>query len=301
MKKSTTQEVRIQVPYPEAEVYQHPNTGINQVEVVRGEQHNAQKFDKVVYPAGGGRLLYVKGVPYPYKGFPDDEMLAATNYAKRILVGYMRVLKGNRWLLFSMLWPKNLDKFLHEYNVSVAIFLRPFYLKERYYMPICWELWKFTRRFLIEIGVSVGVATAFGKRLATIIEADIAYRYRLEDLFSVTNKSAMMNNPRQQILRMVTALQQRDGNAKVNRHFQTIAKMITLALYVPRINRAFKNALSVVNFEDLQLDEIDRYHTLKYADYLFDGRSAEDRMTELKKIHKTKKIRMPKVYKINHA
>ena len=68
--------------------------------------------------------------------------------------------------------------------------------------------------------------------------------------------------------------------------FKAFAKIIYLALFQSDIRKAFNKAIESIDFDNLRMDEADKYHCLIRVDYDFDGRTSEDRMKEYSQIHK---------------
>ena len=230
---------------------------------------------------------------YPEKGFPTPEAVSACNFAKRALISQLRFLTQKSILIclsLLLLLPfrskiKLIERFINEFNGLSETVLTPVYLKDNYLCYLAKELQKLITIFLIKTGISEQYALAFGKNIATLIEYDTAYKYRIEDIMSETTSQKLKIAPRQEIKRLLAIFATRDINITTQAKFNTIGKILSLALLVPKIKQAFQQALNEIDFTKLQLDEADRYHVLKYDRYNFLGRTLEDRYNEYVKLH----------------
>ena len=164
-------------------------------------------------------------------------------------------------------------------------------MADKYYTPICLQINKFITKFVSGLGVREEIAERFGLTIATLIQYDDAYRYILEDLASETSKEAIINNPRNEIIRLVGILSERVAPTNMYRdkminRFSSIARLITLALYIPKFKVVFIEAIKELDWSKMILDEADKYHTLRWWNYNFGGKTIEERAIEMIKIHK---------------
>ncbi len=157
------------------------------------------------------------------------------------------------------------------------IHLRSFYLEDEAYTPFPRELRKGCEVFLKELGVEAGLASKIGLISATVIELDVAYRYRAEDVFSETTLERMLENPRREILLLMKIFETREPKAHLIKKFSAITNILLFALLSPRVKRAFRKALRAIRFEGLQLDEIERDNVKHLHNYDFFGMTIEER------------------------
>ncbi len=244
-----------------------------------------------------GYLTYHISFPYPEKGFKNDYIVQANNIPKRIVISWLRLLV-HKWLfpfylLFLVLprpWKMNVvNKFLKELLNVVHFFydnngykqIWPQYLDLKAYGPLSRGLKKFGEVFLKSLGVEPNTADLLSFYGATMLEYDSAYVYMLEDLFSTTSKEKMLQNPRGETKKLIETFAERSPmRPKLVEKFKDVGRFIDLILRVPSIKRAFKRGLQEINFEDLQLDEDDRWHVRNMGRYNFFGKSQEERLKE---------------------
>lgn len=226
---------------------------------------------------------------YPQKGFPTPEIVSTNNWVKRFFLSQLRFFIKNKILLLGLVFVPFKKKinvlgwWINEWVEVSEIALRTHLMKDNYYSVPCRAIWKFIEVFLKEIGITNPL---FPKMFAHLIEFDTAYRFRIEDIASEADVDSLYNNPRKEINRLLGIFTEREPiRPHLVAKFKYIALALSLALFSRRIKGAFRKALLAINFEDIQLDEADRYHVLRLAGYQFLGRPIEDRIQEYVKLH----------------
>lgn len=265
----------------------------NRFEQVTGEAQRVNVIDHIEYPESGGIYVYLKGVLYPTKGFPTPESVGACNIVKRHLIIQVKFLADKLFypvFIYLALLPKGIritlaSKWANEFDNFASVVLEPYLLKDERYTPFAQELRKFLLYFLMELEISKWLSLLTSKILATLLEYDTAYRFRLQDLLSETTKEDIMRHPRKELKRLLNILSERDERVELNYKFRSAGKILSLALLVPSLKRAFINSLNGIDFTKLQMDEADHYHCLKFAGYNFFGRTIEDRFAEYIQLH----------------
>ncbi len=279
------EQVIVEVPSPEDSVYLRPDLTGGDANPVLVEKHDLYPFKKVEYPAGGGIHLWLKGLKYPIKGFPEPENVAANNIAKRILINQVKIWAKYPLSACYLLTNKGRNLWFREYlDIIYPVIERALYEPSKY-NNLSRELFKMVPIFLKGIGIQEEVANVMGHVVAAMIEHDDAYRYRIEDLLSETNKDFMMKYPAKEMAMMVKVLGERDNRKHLVQKFDSIRRILTIAFWLPSVKKAFRDALSVCNFEHMQLDEIDRYHTLRYSTYDFAGLPFDERYAVFLQMH----------------
>jgi hypothetical protein len=255
-----------------------------------------EKLEKVGYEVSGfkgtarsdtgGMLSYFEGHPHPRKGFVYAEGVVANSKAKRVTLALFQPF-------ISINFRKGITGFLESYlqnyiRLVDSLFAeceRIPYLHYEYYCEFSKASWNFVTSFLRGIGISFITAHKVGLIVATMFEYDDAYRVPLQDILSETTKDKLLNNTRKEINKLLKIHRERDprftkdelGAAnKLNK----LGKAIRFLLFIPRIKRSFKQALSESNFEWFQYDKYDRYWALGRYDYNTFGRNLEDRKEE---------------------
>ena len=173
-------------------------------------------------------------------------------------------------------------------NISVA----QFHLKDFRYQKFCREVRKFIGEFLKEIGIDAEIGEEFSEIMASLLEWDDAYPTILKDLASETSKEALMKNPAKELDRLLKLFKERDLRPKMHETIGTPIKILKLAFLYPGIKKAFLKALETIDFVNLQMDDGDRYWSLRWLTYNAMGLSIDERMKKFMDIHEGKHPRM---------
>ncbi len=233
-----------------------------------------------------GVLVHYKDIPFPRKGFPFAEAVASVNIVKRAT---MHLLKHKYALIYA---PKRV---LRDFtDISVRI-LGQYIMKPALMTPLASELQGTVYVFLVKLGIERSLAVSAGKVLGTIIQYDNAYLYRLQDLCSETTKEALIRNPRKEMQRLTDLFIHREKMAHVSLHLEDpiqhkvryyeivaskaerVSKLFRLLLLVPKVKRAFIEAIKHTDLLRMQYDEADRYWVSLRKDYDYQGLSFKER------------------------
>ena|SRR3990167_7507597 len=292
------QQVTARIPYPERGVFEGET--VSTTEHLMVSPQPVFIFEKVEYPEDGGIFIYLQDVLYPTKGFPTPEACQANNIAKRVLISQLRFFVKNPLAGVSLLRMKNFEKWLEEYHNVCYIVLGRYFLKQIRYQKTSRELWKFIRIFLNELGVKKTYHTdtdAYARNFVTLLEYDNAYMFRFQDLMNETSAKKLYDNPRKEILRLVEILNERDSRISMDKKLRPLIKAGSLLLVIPRIKKAFRKALEMIDFTHLQMDDNDRYQVLRWDKYNFFGQSLAERSKTYLEMHKGV---LPRQYIIQH-
>lgn len=263
-------------------------------------------FDHVEYPDQGGIYTYYKGLPYPKKGFPFPEAIYNNDVMKRVTMTLLKTI-GTKYMVIPLatiaLLPwfakaKILDNFLGQYIRIGDWLLKSSFLKPERYSNPCRSLWKLVENFLLNLGIEKSTAWTFGKIIATLIEYDDAYRYRLEDIMSESSKTAWSERPIYEFRRLVKIFAERETYDQVKHTLKALSIVGTAVLLHPKIRKAFilaMESLTPKEFNMLTLDDADRYHVLRRMDYNFTGRTFEERKKIYADVHRRSKCCEAKV------
>jgi hypothetical protein len=63
---------------------------------------------------------------------------------------------------------------------------------------------------------------------------------------------------------------------------------LKIGWYFPKFRNAVKAGLKATNWDNLVMDDADRYHTALWIDYNFQGKSFEERKAWMIKLHEGK-------------
>lgn len=181
-----------------------------------------------------GNCIYLEGHPYPFKGIPTPERVRAINEIKQ---------------MFKFPWRWNTKKALK--------IIEPHRQPTKNLTPIAREIIKI-------------IPNSIGELVAYVLEYDIAYRFRLQDLFSETDKETLSRRPIREILRLL-AINKRRDYAGVHRKIRGAGVIAILALILPPFRKAFRRTLQTADFNELILDAGDRYWLKRRKDYKYDA------------------------------
>lgn len=309
----TAEKQTFNIPYPPQQIFKYRGNIQAPAAAVMNQEQSMFVLQRVDIPPSGGIFAYFEGVEHPTKGFPFPEAMYATNFCKKILKGVIAVIaqkdNAKEFLAFILSSKKNkirkISRALEQYQQVAFYILQPYYLKDIHNSLFTLEIRKFILTFLQIIGIAEDLATRSAETISTLIQYDNAYTLRAQDTLSETTKQAMLANPRAEIKRLMKIIAEReptygkqalstDDGIKLQKQeegttynrFEQIARLVSWALYIPSIKKAFRKSLEQSEFKNFQLDDADRYHVLLWADYNFLGKPIEERVKMYEEIHK---------------
>lgn len=262
--------------------------GVTETTQVTRERQAVPMVERIESPEEGGIYLYSKGFLFPSKGWPTPQAAVACNNVKRYLIGQIRFFGLPQIALvivpIALIFKQVIRQWHSEFCMYSIKVLQPYILRERYYTNFSKQIRVVANTILHEfLGQTKG---RFGEIFATLIEYDQAYRYRLEDIFSETTQEKMLANPRKEVKRLAAIFAQREPKPHLTAKITAMARLLSIALLFPKFKRAFKKAISVIDFTQLQLDEADRYYVSNLDKYQFFGIPVEARRKAYEAMHK---------------
>ena len=275
------------VPQPDSKIFQHSyHDTIGQVV---NEKKVLLLIDHVEYPDDGGIYIYYMGIKHPRKGFPTPESVASINIVKKISIGFLNAFSPRQLALpligffLSFNKKKIIQRFLDSWLSVADWILHPYYLKPERYCTSAIEIKKFVETFATNLGLNN--AHKLAEVVGTIIEYDDSYRYRIQDLAGETDKLRLSANPQAEFKKILGIYERRE-KFDIAYKFNTIGRLARYLFFLPKVKRAWRDALQTIDLSRVALDEADRYHTLMNNGYDFDGRTIDDRKQEYLAIHK---------------
>lgn len=216
-----------------------------------------------------GVFQYFQGAEFPMKGHTSPETMLACNAVKRLFIVGVKTLS-----VFALFIGK--AKLLEGFNDISWKIIGSHIRRYQYMTPCAKEIQDFIVRFLFDFKIPMPSAVRFAKIFSALIDYDQAYRYRIEDILLETSKDALIDRPIREILRLTKLLKERD-NPGVADKFVSLVRFICPLLLLPRVKNAFRDAVRMSNFDNFQLDDIDRYWCSIRTDYRYEGLSNEER------------------------
>jgi len=227
---------------------------------------------------------WIEGAEYYQKGIATPETLSFVNIAKRLFVEITKT--ASKWYFlpsFMLMWvlpPKRhllaLQGILEGFNGVLDKVIGSYILKPKHMTESARELRIFIYNFLLAYGFEETVCTNTAKYISHFIEYDNAYRFRMQDLFTETSKGRLASSPIKEFKRLAILSQERDS-AVVSLKFQRLIRLVALVLLTPRVRKAFKKALQLSTFENLQFDKCDEYWVSMRTDYDYFGEKPDVR------------------------
>lgn len=244
-------------------------------------------YNGVTYPETGGMYVWHVGREHPRKGHVYPEALRDTYYPKAILASWAKIVANKDmfpfFLVFALLpkkWKgKVLTRIIDGYlDISDEV-LQDHYLHPQFNIDICRALSQVIMDFFIELGVDKYRSAKVALVIITLLEYDMAYRLRIEDLLSETTKEKLLADPVGEAQRLIKILAERDWTRPhLVEKFNRFARLMRYGFFF--IRKPFRKALAPVRFSLLQLDEIDRFHVRHWSGYNWFGMTIEERVAK---------------------
>lgn len=263
-------------------------------------------IENVEYPPDGGILTKIYGCPYLFKGYPDGKVIEMIGLSKAMISLIPKETAG-RFLSFRVFFVflfifrrKLFWHFLRTYFGAIYdTVIKKVEPREkiRYCRPArtlrnCF-IQAVREKYDFEIEGDLGLQTTthyFGEReflivlayvielFCIIIEYDSAYRLRFQDIVPILNVKEFDKNPRKEISNLFNVLIERERSEMMKSKWKKLRKIADGALRVKKIREFFKHFISLVDFDQVKMDEHDTYFSLRRKTYDFFGVSFEKRM-----------------------
>jgi hypothetical protein len=237
-----------------------------------------------------GVHLYYKGVKWPRRVYYDRKndpnftlrTLNALGVVKKYLFS-LTYLKGV--VVPYRLSIKKYEQFFRFLYLQFEWVLCEFYIKDEEFSVPVWELGRFVRFFLQNIGFSEELSNNYAKIVMMILEFDNAYRYRVQDIFNNTS-NLKLQNPYKEWKRLLKIYAEREGTPGAYMKLGII-KWLLLVLWIPKFKRAFLDAINQIDVEKIKFDDNDRFHFSFWKGYDFEGKNFEQRFSPYEEEYKT--------------
>jgi hypothetical protein len=239
-----------------------------------GTANGFKKLDK-------GCLLYVKDHKYPMRAHIRQDKVNTVCQMKKMIPFALRSFKGKINSLIALWYFKNnwtiyLD-FLHGYLRDVYYNNPSEFNKspDRYNQPVR-EIYR----------VLSGWDEIFDKIrdiICSVIEYDMAYRYRVQDILPLLNKEAFYRNPIKEITRLMDIMISREvDGGQMNAKWGKLKLFIWLLRFRPMLLERLKKIVKNLDLKELEPAAEDRYWMsgFPYELYNFDGKPFEQRRYE---------------------
>jgi hypothetical protein len=274
MKKKMT------IPYPDRGIFVNDDKHTASIK----EQDTTMMLDHIEYAPFKGSLIYIKGATYPKKGFPTPEAVWAINQVKVVLRESLSLFNTKAFMVgFLLTWNKKafIEKALRSYNTIAMRALKPYMIKMEYLCPTAYSANNGMMLFLTELGIDQQVASDFACIFAHILEYDDAYRYRVQDIASIMSYDFISSMPGIEFDYLFNTYMKRELNETVASKVTNIRRLLKYVLMIPRLRKALVAAI-LFSLPGMKYDEADYYWVSMRGDYLFGGKTYEERYEALK-------------------
>lgn len=217
-----------------------------------------------------GLETHYKGADYPMKGYVTPEVLQHADIVKAFLMALIRLhipLKTSPGAL--------LDEVVRIGDKCIS----KYYMQDAERMACMKELDVLLFNFTFSYTSNEPIARRFSKIVSHLVEWDNAYRLRFIDICSETTPDALCTDPRSEIARILEIILPREVQHKesIRPKFRALVFILRAMLLVPKVKRAFQDAVRKVNWPLMQYDNQDKYWACLRIDYDFMGMDKDAR------------------------
>jgi hypothetical protein len=220
--------------------------------------------------------------------YASNQIMAKNNAIKSLFIESIKLLTRKQFILgtlFTIARKNERLKLIQTFNQQAfrvaSVSDEPYFLKEWHLTQVSRELHWCIFVFLTKLDIPERDADKFAEIFVHLLEYDNAYRFRFQDIMSETTKDEL-KTPRKAILRLVGVLESRD-NIVVTDKIARVAKLLSYAMYIPKVKRAFLEVVEGMNLENLKYQEADIYWLCTPNSYKAMGLTNEERKEYAKK------------------
>lgn len=222
--------------------------------------------------------LIIKDALMPWDVYTDRETLFATNQVKSLFIETIKLLTQKQFILgtiYTFFDKRELQRFTDSFNKQAFRILSPYILKDRHLTKTSKELHLNIFTFMYHLGLTETSADKFAEIFVHLIEYDNAYRFRIMDVMDTMTKEEF-NTPQQAISKLIGVILRRDWIGTSDKYLR-ILKLVRLALYLPKVRKAFDALVENMTIENLQTTDDDRYWMCLDGGYPFMGMTVGER------------------------
>lgn len=269
----------LQVVHPPKFLFEDDGVRIDNPDAVQPSDNVVMSNTHATCPEEGGVYLYTPGCKWPEKGWPFREAVFAIDTVKRAIMNSARFVLSIPRNLFqpSKIVRSGLEQFT---DYTENVFTRwGVYWKPQYYCTCVREIY----RVGMEMAGEDIVSQRFVKAICMILEFDNAYRYRFQDIMEEFHVILFLEDPTQELIRLLEIGRDRDPNG-TGPKYQTIIRVLPWLMKIRIIRETLKSFFNRVDLTQLWLDEIDWYRVTVWGDYNFRGKTLDERLIERARI-----------------
>jgi len=224
---------------------------------------------------GDSLLINIEGGMFPYKNFSDAEGVFRANMVKSLFIESIKII--SKWYFIPALILCDKQEVLNAFNRIAFRISSEKILKDRHWSKFAKSFYFVIFYFLYKSGFTEDSCDKFAEIFCYMIDADNAYRLRLEDLFSASSIEQLTENPRKETKRLITLFQEREQCPVVAIKFSKLSFLLSIFLLIPKVKRSFIDTFKNCDYESLKSDSGDLYWQGMRNDYNFSGLTFEER------------------------
>lgn len=224
----------------------------------------------------GGYLTVVENNKYPLRALPLADQLNTVALLKRgIIAGIRAVFRlpftPKRALYTALRWLADLEH--SDYRGHLTITYDKLSPSSREFKRVLRKINPFP-----DTDQEDGANGSWVALIAGIYESDLAYRFRIQDILSQLNKQAFRENPRKEILRLIRLDLSRELAPTMQDKVRLGEKVFKIVWLIPTFRKFINAFFGEIDPTMFVLDTYDRYWCTRRFDYLYEGKSYEERM-----------------------
>jgi hypothetical protein len=225
-----------------------------------GSMGEPREILEIAFAEDGSVRTYLKGEKYPTRFYTPVEVVNAVASYKRLLSELLQSVWGWVFIVFGK---KTLERWLFRH-----LELFPVRCKEQHWSEPVKEL----RRVL-------DIKPIWKDAISLILQHDMAYCYRFQDIVSQLNKEWFFKNPVKEVERLLTFAIVRDTGSGI---IQRYKKLLPLAMFVFRFvpKAKIKKAVRDIDLSHIKLSKEDIYWTNIVDNYDYRGLPYKIRLEE---------------------
>jgi len=222
--------------------------------------------NKVDFDKDEGFLSYFNGLKLPRPSVLNIFALRGVDSVKKYIKAWLRVLTHP----FSF---KRI--FLEQFQEFAFNELQEFVLKEQF--------WPRAVREINRLGLLFGFDEKIVEPICVILDQDLAYRWRLQDVLSSMDTNMMQKNPARETKRLFNLLSSRDEERQ-SKNWRPIGWLVYLVMLIfPSARRLVRQLGKEMRPDRMVLNENDLYNCLLQTGYDYFGLNQAQR-AEMHKI-----------------
>ena len=233
-----------------------------------GEVKYVERFEEL----DKGCLIYVKNEKQPMRASLNSQRVLMVSMFKKIIVVFLKSFWGANGMTKKSIFHKLLMLLFLKTNYEVFKHWFYFFLLNNY---MDWDRYNQPVREVYRI---LSDTPEERDIICSVLEYDMAYRYRFQDIVYELDKEAFMKSPRREVTRLLRLMIDREDAPAMKSKW----KYFEILLWYLDINRKLKNKLRQIvrniKLEEIKSSKEDIYWQNTYKDYNYRGLSYEQRL-----------------------